>query len=365
MVIYDLAGVRETVCPDILKDRPNSMWRYLELLPVGDLQHIISLGEGCTPLLDAKRVATDLGLGRVWIKDEACNPTGSFKARGLSVAVTMAKLLGAKKLAIPSAGNAGGALAAYAARAGLEAHVFMPQDVPITNRVECEALGANINLVNGLITDCGRIVGQRAKIEGWFDVSTLKEPYRIEGKKTMGFELAEQLKWRLPDVIIYPTGGGTGLIGMWKAFYEMQQLGWIGPKLPKMVSVQSTGCCPIVKAFHCNQSSCEPWGEAVTIAAGLRVPRAIGDFLMLQILRKSGGTAVSVKDEEMMREIRKIGRSEGLLLCPEGGASFAALKQLKNSGFLTQEDEVVVFNTGSGIKYGHLFEDTLSDAVAT
>ena len=363
MAMYDLAGVRKALSPDILKDRPHSMWRYGELLPVKSLDQIISLGEGCTPLLDVKSVANKLGLAKVWVKDEGCNPTGSFKARGLSVAVTMAKLLGAKKLGIPSAGNAGGALAAYAARAGLEANIFMPQDVPITNRVECEAVGANIYLVNGLITDCGQIVGERAKTEGWFDLSTLKEPYRIEGKKTMGFELAEQLKWSLPDVIIYPTGGGTGLVGMWKAFHEMQQLGWIGSKLPKMVSVQSTGCCPIVKAFHSNQSSCEPWLKAVTIAAGLRVPRAIGDFLMLKILRKSGGTAISVEDEEMMREIQEIGQTEGLLLCPEGGASFAALKQLKNSGFLSQKDEVVVFNTGSGIKYGHLFEDTSSDGV--
>jgi len=332
------------------------MWRYRELLPPGNSQARISLGEGGTPLVDADRLASSLGLSRLWIKDEGANPTGSFKARGLSAAVTMAKALGAENLAIPSAGNAGGALAAYAAQAGLQAHVFMPRDVPPANRIECETLGAHIHLVDGLITDCGRLVAREAKANGWFDVATLKEPYRIEGKKTLGLELAEQLRWRLPDVIIYPTGGGTGLVGMWKAFDEMRQLGWIDSKQPKMVSVQAVGCAPVVKAFQQGQSRCEPWSPATTLAAGLRVPRAIGDFLILEILRQSGGTAVAVTDEEMLADARAMGRSEGLFVCPEGGATLAALKKLMRSGFVRPSDEVVLFNTGSGLKYLHLFE---------
>ncbi len=331
------------------------MWRYAKLLPPGDLQEVISLGEGGTPLIAVKRVASRVGLTKVWVKDEAVNPTGSFKARGLSVAVTMAKALGASKLAIPSAGNAAGALAAYAAQAGLEVHVFMPRDVPPANRIECETFGAKVHFVDGLITDCGRMAAQESKANGWFDVATLKEPYRLEGKKTLGLELAEQLGWRLPDVIIYPTGGGTGLVGMWKAFQEMQQMGWTSSKQPKMVSVQAAGCAPIVKAFHEKKSRCEPWDPAATVAAGLRVPRAIGDFLILEILRKSGGTAVAVTDEEMMWETRELGQSEGLFVCPEGGAALAALKKLRRSGFVGPEDEVVLFNTGSGLKYFHLF----------
>ena len=332
------------------------MWRYRELLPPGNSQARISLGEGGTPLVDAKRTASSLGLSRLWIKDEAANPTGSFKARGLSVAVTMAKALGAEKLAIPSAGNAAGALAAYAAQAGLEAHVFMPRDVPPANRIECLTLGAHVHFVDGLITDCGRLVAQQARANGWFDVATLKEPYRIEGKKTLGLELAEQLQWRLPDVIIYPTGGGTGLVGMWKAFQEMQQMGWISSKRPKMVSVQAAGCAPVVRAFKQNSARCQPWFHAATLAAGLRVPQAIGDFLILDILRQSGGTAVAVTDEDMLAESRAIGRSEGLFACPEGGATLAALKKLIRSGFIESSDEVVLFNTGSGLKYLHLFE---------
>ena len=352
---YDLSAVRNSLPQQSLKNRAYSMWRYAELLPPGDTQEVVSLGEGGTPLIDVKRVASRVGLAKVWVKDEAANPTGSFKARGLSVAVTMAKALGARKLAIPSAGNAAGALAAYAAQAGLEAHVFMPRDVPPANRIECETFGAIVHSVDGLITDCGRMVAQESKANGWFDVATLKEPYRIEGKKTLGLELAEQLHWRLPDVIIYPTGGGTGLVGMWKAFQEMRQMGWISSKLPKMVSVQAAGCAPMVKAFHDKKSRCQPWGAAATVAAGLRVPRAIGDFLMLEILRKSGGTAVAVTDEDMMREIRELGQSEGLFVCPEGGAALAALKKLRRSGFVGRQDEVVLFNTGSGLKYFHLF----------
>ena len=356
LVRYDLSAVKASLPHGFQANRPHSMWRYRELLPAGDSQAPISLGEGDTPLVDARRLASSLGLSRLWIKDESANPTGSFKARGLSAAVTMAKALGAESLAIPSAGNAGGALAAYAARAGLQAHVFMPRDVPPANRIECEVLGAQVHLVDGLITDCGRLAAQGAKVNGWFDVATLKEPYRIEGKKTLGLELAEQLQWRLPDVIIYPTGGGTGLVGMWKAFDEIRQLGWIDSKKPRMVSVQAAGCAPVVKAFEQGESECEPWSPATTLAAGLRVPRAIGDFLMLDILRQSGGTAVAVSDEEMLDEAGAMGRSQGLFVCPEGGATLAALKKLIRSGFVRPSDEVVLFNTGSGLKYLHLFE---------
>ncbi|MDE2665024.1 MAG: threonine synthase [Acidobacteriota bacterium] len=356
LVRYDLSAVRAKLSRKVLGSRPHTMWRYRELLPPGNSHARISLGEGGTPLVDAERLASSLGLSRLWIKDEGTNPTGSFKARGLSAAVTMAKALGAENLAIPSAGNAGGALAAYAAQAGLQAHVFMPRDVPPANRIECETLGAHIHLVDGLITDCGRLVARESKDNGWFDVATLKEPYRIEGKKTLGLELAEQLRWRLPDVIIYPTGGGTGLVGMWKAFNEMRQLGWIDSKQPKMVSVQAVGCAPVVRAFEQGHSRCEPWSSAATLAAGLRVPRAIGDFLILEILRQSGGTAVAVTDEEMLADARAMGRSEGLFVCPEGGATLAALKKLIRSGFVRPSDEVVLFNTGSGLKYLHLFE---------
>lgn len=357
LVRYDLAAVGASLPQRFQGSQPQTMWRYRELLPPGNSQARISLGEGGTPLVDAAGLASGLGLSRLWIKDESANPTGSFKARGLSAAVTMAKVLGAEELAIPSAGNAGGALAAYAARAGLQAHVFMPRDVPPANRIECEVLGARVHLVDGLITDCGRRVAQEAEANGWFDVATLKEPYRIEGKKTLGLELAEQLRWRLPDVIIYPTGGGTGLVGMWKAFDEMRQLGWIDSRRPRMVSVQAAGCAPVVEAFEQGKPRCEPWSSAATLAAGLRVPRAIGDFLILEILRQSGGAAVAVTDQEMLAEARAMGRSEGLFACPEGGAALAALKKLIRSGFVRPSDEVVLFNTGSGLKYLHLFED--------
>ena len=356
LVRYDLSAVKASLPHKVQGNRPHTMWRYRELLPPGNSQTTISLGEGGTPLVDAGRLAASLGLSRLWIKDEGANPTGSFKARGLSAAVTMAKALGAERLAVPSAGNAGGALAAYAAQAGLQAHVFMPRDVPPANRIECETLGAQVHLVDGLITDCGRLVAQGVKVNGWFDVATLKEPYRIEGKKTLGLELAEQLQWRLPDVIIYPTGGGTGLVGMWKAFDEMRQLGWIDSRRPKMVSVQAAGCAPVVRAFEQGKPRCEPWSAAATRAAGLRVPRAIGDFLILEILRQSGGAAVAVTDEEMLAEARAMGRLEGLFVCPEGGATLAALKKLIRSGYVRPSDEVVLFNTGSGLKYLHLFE---------
>jgi threonine synthase len=292
----------------------------------------------------------------LWIKDESLNPTQSFKARGMSVAVSMAKYLGATKLAVPSAGNAGGALAAYAARAGLEAHIFMPRDTPRANIVECRELCAQVTLIDGLITDCGAEIARRKAEEGWFDVSTLKEPYRVEGKKTLGYELAEQCAWQLPDVILYPTGGGTGLIGMWKAFDEMETLGWIGKKRPRMFAVQATGCAPIVRAFEAGEKNAAEFPDARTVASGLRVPKAIGDFLILKILRQSNGGAIAVTDEEMIDSAREVGSTEGLFVCPEGAACFAALKLLRRAGKIASGERVIIFNTGSGIKYLECYE---------
>jgi threonine synthase len=346
--MVDLAAAGETLNPKTLTTREKSLWRYREVLPLPNGVEPVSLGEGGTPLLRARKFSDDVDL---WIKDESVNPTQSFKARGMSVAVSMAKHLGATKLAVPSAGNAGGALAAYAARAGLEAHVFMPRDTPRANIIECRELGAHVTLIDGLITDCGAEIAKRKRAEGWFDVSTLKEPYRIEGKKTLGYELAEQSDWHLPDVILYPTGGGTGLIGMWKAFDEMEVLGWIGKKRPRMFSVQATGCAPIVRAFESADSTAAEFPAAHTIASGLRVPKAIGDFLILKILRQSNGGAVAVDDEEMIRVTREVGASEGLFVAPEGAACFAALKSLLSSGKIASAERVVIFNTGSGIKY--------------
>jgi threonine synthase len=350
-VHYDLERAARTLTRESLAARPRNLWRWREVLPVEDDANVVTLGEGGTPLLRTRR----LGLANTFIKDEAQNPTASFKARGMAVAVSMAKELGAKKLAAPSAGNAGSALAAYAARAGLEAHLFMPRDVPSLNRLECEVAGARVTLVDGLITDCGRIVAERKEREGWFDLSTLKEPYRIEGKKTMGYELAEQLGWRLPDVIVYPTGGGTGLVGMWKAFDEMEALGWIGSDRPRMVSVQAEGCAPIVQAFATGAASAEEVKGARTVAAGLRVPRAIGDFVMLDILRKSRGTAVSVPDEALVAGARDLAALEGVFACPEGGATLAALRALLDRAEIGRDELVVLFNTGSGLKYAEAF----------
>jgi threonine synthase len=334
-----------------LQDRVASLWRYRELLPLQADANLVSLGEGYTPLLHAKKLGAELGLRQLWIKDEGQNPTGSFKDRGLSLAISRAKELGVKKAAIPSAGNAGGSFAAYAARAGIEAHVFMPRDTPLANQIEVEQYGAKLTLVDGLINDCGRIIAENKTTEGWFDVSTLKEPYRLEGKKTMGYEIAEQLNWHLPDVIIYPTGGGTGLIGMWKAFAELEQLDWIGSARPRMVSVQASGCAPIVKAFDENKTQAEPWRNAQTIASGLRVPQAVGDFLMLQAIRESGGTAVSISDDDMLAEIPRVGKAEGIFFCPEGAACVAALRRLVENRWIKSDDEVVIFNTASGLKY--------------
>ncbi len=353
---YDLARAARILTRESLLGREKSLWRYREVLPLPADVEPVSLGEGGTPLLRATRFGEQIGLADLWIKDESLNPTQSFKARGMSVAVSMAKFLGATKLAVPSAGNAGGALAAYAARAGLEAHIFMPRDTPRANVVECREVGAHVVLIDGLITDCGTEIARRKTSEGWFDVSTLREPYRVEGKKTLGYELAEQFGWQLPDVILYPTGGGTGLIGMWKAFDEMETLGWIGPKRPRMFSVQAAGCPPIVRAFTSGESSAPEFPNAHTLASGLRVPKAIGDFLMLRILRESGGGAVAIADDEMISATREVGSREGLFVAPEGAACFAALPTLIRSGRIAPNERVVVFNTGSGIKYLECFD---------
>jgi threonine synthase len=359
LVRYDLKAASAALAKSALRDRVPTLWRYREFLPLQDDANLISLGEGFTPLIEAKTLAHELGLERLWIKDEAQNPTGSFKDRGLSLAVSRAKELGVDKVAIPSAGNAGGSLSAYAARAGIEAYVFMPKDTPAANQIEARQYGAHVTLVDGLINECGRLIAERKTVEGWFDVSTLKEPYRVEGKKTMGYEIAEQLNWSLPDVIIYPTGGGTGLIGMWKAFKEMEELGWIGSKRPRMVSVQASGCAPIVKAFVDGKETAEPWSQAKTVAAGLRVPQAVADFLMLRALRESNGTALSVSDDEMLTEIPHVGRAEGIFFCPEGAACVAALRLLTQQGWVKPSDEVLIFNTASGLKYQDVLQPAL------
>jgi threonine synthase len=356
LVRYDLEKASAALTKSSFQSRGANLWRYRELLPVEDDANVVSLGEGFTPLLEAKTLAQELSLRRVWIKDEAQNPTGSFKDRGLCLAVSRAKELAVKKIAIPSAGNAGGSLSAYAARAGIEANVFMPKDTPAANQIEVRQYGARLTLVDGLINDCGRIIAERKAAEGWFDVSTLKEPYRVEGKKTMGYEIAEQLNWKLPDVIIYPTGGGTGLIGMWKAFAEMEEMGWIGKDRPRMVSVQASGCAPIVIAFAEGKNIAEPWQNAKTIASGLRVPQAVADFLMLRALRESKGTALSVSDDEMLAEIPRVGRAEGIFFCPEGAACVAALRQLAKQRWINPTDEIVIFNTATGLKYLDVFQ---------
>ena len=349
---YDLDAVRHNLSRDALAGRPINMWRYREVMPLRDGDREITLEEGYTPLRAAPRLADWAGIPGLLIKDESVNPTGSFKARGLSAAVTAAAARGVTRLAIPTAGNAGGAMAAYGAAAGLECFVFMPRDTPVAFQVEARSCGAHVELVDGLISDCGRIVGERKQAEGWFDVSTLKEPYRVEGKKTMGYELAEQLGWQLPDVVIYPTGGGTGLIGMWKAFEEMEHLGWIEPgQRPRMVSVQAAGCAPIVRAFDAGADTAEPWQNAQTVASGLRVPGAVGDFLMLRALRESGGTAIAVTDDELIAASHDFARLTGIFPAPEGGATLSALLHLKDQGVIRADERVVLFNTGSGYKY--------------
>lgn len=355
MVRYDLEKVRQTWSREAVAAAPPTMWRYAPMLPVRDPSSVVSLGEGMTPLLKAARIGHRLGAHHLWVKDEGLNPTGSFKARGLSCAVSMCVELGIRKVAIPSAGNAAGALAAYAAAAGIEAHIFMPRDVPQANYIECKAFGAKVTLVDGLISDCGRIVAERKSAEGWFEISTLKEPYRIEGKKTMGYEVAEQLGWTLPDAIFYPAGGGVGLIGMWKAFEELEALGWIGPKRPKMIAVQSVGCQPVVRAFERGDSKSEFWEDANTVAAGLRVPKPLGDALMLRDIRESGGVAIAVSDQELLDASLELSASEGIFASPEGGACVAALQHLVANGFLKADEQIVIFNTGAGLKYVEAF----------
>ncbi|MGH9318061.1 MAG: threonine synthase [Thermoanaerobaculia bacterium] len=336
---------------DAARDRPRTIWRWHEMMPVEDPANIISLGEGGTPLLCADRLASRSGFADLWIKDESGNPTGSFKARGLSASVSRAKELGHTKIAIPTAGNAGSAAAAYAAKAGMECHVFMPEDTPPAFRLECERYGAKVTLVPGLIDDCGRIVAENAAREEWHVVSTLKEPYRVEGKKTMGYELAEDFRWELPDAIFCPTGGGTGLIGMWKAFEEMEEMGWIGPKRPKMFAVQAEGCAPIPKAFAEGKSVAETWPNAHTYASGLRVPKPFADYLILRYLHESGGGAVAVTDDEIRKACGEIGAAEGLFVAPEAGAAWAAAKNLAATRRLDPKARIVLLNTGSGFKY--------------
>ncbi|MGH7501028.1 MAG: threonine synthase [Longimicrobiales bacterium] len=348
---YDLERVAKAFRPDSLAGREPTLWRYAEVLPVRDPRYRLTLGEGFTPLLDAPRLAEALGVRRVLVKDEGQNPTGSFKARGLVMAVARAWELGARELAIPTAGNAGSALAAYAAAAGLAAHVVAPRDTPKPILEEIRALGADLVLIEGLITDAGARVAEGAREHGWFDVSTLKEPYRVEGKKTMGYEIFEQMGGRLPDVIVYPTGGGTGLVGMWKAFEEMEQLGWMDGQRPRMISVQATGCAPVVRAWERGENEAEPWQDAHTYASGLRVPRAVGDFLMLRAIRESNGAAVAVTDDDMAEAVRLIGATTGIFAAPEGGATAAAVSRLVAGGTISRSDEVVLFNTGSGLKY--------------
>ncbi|HLH38970.1 MAG TPA: threonine synthase [Bryobacteraceae bacterium] len=351
LVRYDLKKARESWNRDWISNGPSSMWRYAPVLPVSKPSSIVSLGEGMTPLIHARRLGAKLGAQDLWIKDEGVNPTGSFKARGLSCAISMCVELGITKVAIPSAGNAAGALSAYAAAAGIEAHIFMPRDVPQANFIECSVTGAKVTLVNGLISDCGKLVAAKKDAEGWFEISTLKEPYRIEGKKTMGYEVAEQFRWELPDAIFYPAGGGVGMIGMWKAFAEMEELGWIGSKRPKMIAVQAEGCAPMVRAWEQGKERSDFFENAETVASGLRVPKALGDFLVLRAARESGGTAIAVSDPEMIEAGVQLASDEGIFAAPEGGACVAAARKLLANGFLKSREKIVIYNTGSGLKY--------------
>ena len=360
---YDLAALRETFTPDAVRRRATrSMWRFADVLPVDDVSEAVSLGEGQTPLLRLERRGAFAEFENLFVKDEAFNPTGSFKARGMSAAVTRAVALGAKVVALPSAGNAAGAATYYANRAGIECYLFMPEDTPPANIIESVVGGANVFLVNGLISDCGKLVKQGCEQFGWFDLSTLKEPFRIEGKKTMGYELAfdmadaaQSTQLQLPDVIFYPTGGGPGLIGMWKAFDEMQQLGWIGPERPRMVVVQAENCAPVVRAFEQGADHAEMFANASTVASGLRVPAAVGDFIMLRVLRESHGTALTISDADLLDGVREFATQQGIYACPEGGAVWKAAQHLLKTGWLKPDEKIVLFNTGSGLKYNHLF----------
>ncbi|MDA1216466.1 MAG: threonine synthase [Chloroflexi bacterium] len=348
---YDLNEARRHMDRNVIAKRKPSMWRYFEVLPVRDEAHVVSLGEGATPMARAHRLEQALDARELYLKDEGVNPTGSFKARGLSAAVSKAKELGQNRLVLPSAGNAAGALASYCARAGMEAHVFMPKDAPEANKIECQAAAAYLTLVDGFISDAGAMAKERAKELGLFDVSTLREPYRAEGKKTMGYEIAQDLDWKLPEAIIYPTGGGTGIVGMWKAFEEMEAMGWIGSERPRMIVVQAEGCAPIVRAYEQGADHAEPWENPTTAAAGIRVPAAIGDYLILQAVRESGGTAVTVSEDEIFQAVRQMATLEGVFPAPEGAATLAGYAKLRASGNLAPETSVVLMNTGSGFKY--------------
>ena len=355
---YDWGRIRSAWSQSTVHNGVRSMWRYSPVLPLEEGAAPVSLGEGWTPLFRSSRLGADLGLTQLFIKDEALNPTNSFKARGMSAAVTRAHALGATTLAVPSAGNAACALAAYAARAGLQAQVFMPQDVKTPFVRECQLHGADVTLVDGLITDAGRVAAERGRPLDWYDVSTLKEPFRVEGKKTMGYEIAEQLDWSWPDWIIYPTGGGTGIVGIWKACEELEQLGWVTGRRPGLISVQADGCAPIVRAFHAGATTAEPWVDASTVADGLRVPAAVGDILVLRALRESGGGAVAVSDSDMVQGMQDLGRREGIGAAPEGGATVAALRRLVDEGMIRRNDRVVLLNTGGALKYLDVLGDT-------
>jgi len=348
---YDIEKASETLTKESLINREANMWRYREVMPVINRSNIVTLGEGFTPLSLAERLGKHLGMTHLLIKDEGVNPTGSFKARGLSAAVSKAFELGQTKLTMPSAGNAAGAMSAYAAAAGMEAHVYMPNDAPMANKIECVAYGAKLNLVDGFITDAGRISGEHAETYRRFDVSTLKEPYRAEGKKTMGYEIVEQLGFEVPDVIIYPTGGGTGIVGIWKALYEMEQLGWIGSQRPRMICVQAEGCAPLVNAYKKGQEFADPFENPSTLAAGMRVPAAVGDFLVIRAVRESGGTALTVDDDQMIDSVRTMAKFEGIFSAPEGGATLSALQLMIDSGEIGRDERVVLLNTGSALKY--------------
>ena len=350
--IYDLDSASRAVDRDEISHRSKGMWRWHELLPVLNIENQIFLGEGDTPLLSLPHLENELGLSHLYVKDESSNPTGSFKARGLAAAISKAKELGVEKVIIPTAGNAGGAMAAYAARAGIQAYIFMPKDTPFANIEESRMAGAEVFLVDGLISDAAGLAGEKARAEGWFDVSTFKEPYRVEGKKVMGYELAESFKWELPDVIIYPTGGGTGLVGMWKAFNELEKLGWLeNTKRPRMVSVQAEGCAPVVKAFQAKASFCDFWINAHTIASGLRVPKSFADHMILHDIYESNGIAVAVSDDAILESQKKLASREGIFAAPEGAATLTALEELIKQGWVRPEENIVLFNTGSGLKY--------------
>ncbi|MEK6207305.1 MAG: threonine synthase [Chloroflexota bacterium] len=356
LVRYDLRRVRDSLTRDALRDRPETLWRYRELLPHDDPAHAVSLGETITPLLETPSLGEEIGISKLRVKDEGLLPTGTFKARGAAVGVTRAAELGVKTLALPTAGNAGAAWAAYGARAGIRVVVVMPETTPDVIIRETSAYGADVYLVIGSIADAGAVVKRVCADRGWYDASTLREPYRIEGKKTMGFELAEQLGWRVPDVIVYPTGGGVGLIGMWKAFDELRTIGWLDRKQPRFVVVQADGCAPIVKAFVDGRPESEPWPEPRTFAAGIRVPKALGDFIVLKALRESGGTAVAVSETEIAESMRFPGEAEGMLVCPEGGAAIAGTAKLRRDGWIRENEEVVIFNTGTGLKYAEFLQ---------